>query len=129
MLFSGYATTYECEDPDCGFNCANVSPTSIVPMIVTLILGYGGYYQILEKFIDWSVLRIIAAIVITIFSFFCYYQMFEIPSKLYLRKCARCGAKLKVTSNGFYDSIIPQPIELIIYCGVIFTPVVISSFL
>ena len=43
--------------------------------------------------------------------------------------CVECGGKLEVTQSGFYDGLIPHPIELLIYVLAIAVPYVLEKLL
>jgi hypothetical protein len=127
MIFSGFQTTYKCKD--CQAEYSDITPSSIIPIAMTILYASIGYYKILEEMISKPVIRLPTAILIAIISFYLFYQLFEIPSKRYFKNCRKCNGELKEIYKGFYDSIIPQPIEIIIYFLVAGTPFLLSKML
>lgn len=123
MIFSGHTKGFRCAD--CGYECGDTLPTSILPMLAVVGIGMSQWFKVFAMF-EWNRLVTIGvALVLAVLFPYLVFQMFEIPSKILLRKCRKCGGQLEVTYSGFYDGCMPHPIELFIYVISIVTPYLI----
>jgi len=124
MLFSGTVRVYQCES--CKSEYSDILPTSILPLGATIILASFAWGQVLRKFIDIRWVSVGMGVVIAIATFGIIYWIIDVITTRKIRGgyCPKCGETLKITSSGFYDTIIPQPWELAIYAIVVAVPVV-----
>ncbi len=123
MIFSGHSQGFKCAD--CGYECGSTVPTSILPMLAVVGIGAGQWGKLLARFgCNWFV-TLVAGLVLGVLFPYAVFQMFEIPGRLMLKKCRKCGGRLETTYSGFYDGCMPHPIELLIYVVSIVTPYLI----
>src|SRR5262245_18756325 len=86
MLFSGFSRGLKCTQ--CGHTYGDVTPTSVVPILMVAFLGGITWYKLLVT-LGW--MRVLAFFVAWILAFLFPYLLlvvlFEIPKSYYLRKC------------------------------------------
>jgi hypothetical protein len=125
MIFSGAARNYECES--CKAEHSDITITSLLPIGATIAFAGVIWGKILRSIIDLRWLALLLGFVVAIASFVLVYWTIDLITTRKIRagRCLKCGGKLTLTSSGFYDTIIPQPWEIIIYAIVVVLPIVL----
>ena len=115
MIFSGGVSLYKCEA--CASAYSNVTPTSLLPIAVVVTFATGPWTRVLSRIIAYRWLSVVLGIVVSFVTLWLIYSLVEVLTSGKLRRgiCPNCGANLVRTGGGFYDGIVPNPWELLIY--------------
>ena len=119
MIFSGRVTSYRCES--CASEFSNVTPTSLLPIAAVIALATGPWSRVVSLVVPVRWLAIALGVVASSASLGIVYAVVESITTRTLRRgvCPRCGASLTRTGAGFYDALVPNPWELLLYALVI----------
>ncbi len=115
MIFSGAVGYYRCEA--CASEYTNVTPTSLLPMGTVVAVTAAPWARVASRFITYRWLSFAIGLAAAILSLCLIYALVEAltTSKVRRRVCPKCGAGLSKIGGGFYDGIVPNPWELLIY--------------
>jgi hypothetical protein len=115
MLFSGRADDYQCEA--CASEYSDVMPTSILPILATVAFSTVFWSRALSALCPYRWLSIGFGLALSIGSLCGLIKLLDALTTRNLRRgiCPRCGGKLARTGCGFYDTILPEPSELVVY--------------
>jgi hypothetical protein len=119
MIFSGHVNFYKCKA--CASEYSNVTPTSLLPIAAVVALATGPWARVLSRVIPYRWLSVTVGVVAAIGSLWLIHWLVEALTTRKLRRgiCPKCGAMLERAGGGFYDGIVPNPWELLIYALVI----------
>ena len=115
MLFSGSVTLYRCDA--CNSEFSDATPTSLIPLGVTIAISAPTWMHVFKGFGAPKFVAIAGGLVAAVVA---YAVVFTVVDRLTRRKlrrheCTTCGGKLKQTGIGFYDTLVPNLWELVIY--------------
>lgn len=115
MLFSGRADDYQCET--CASEYSDVMPTSILPILATVIFSTVFWSRALAAVVPYRWLSLGLGFAISVGSLCGLIKLLDALTTRKLRRgiCPRCGGKLARIACGFYDTILPEPSELLVY--------------
>ncbi len=115
MIFSGHVSYYKCQA--CASEFSNVTPSSLLPIAAVVAFATVGWSRVLSRVVPYRWLAVVLGVLVSIASLWLIYALIEALTTRKLRRgvCPKCGAKLAPAGGGFYDSIVPEPWELIIY--------------
>jgi hypothetical protein len=127
MLFSGGVRVYKCTK--CASEYSDVTPTSLLPMAVVVGLTSAGWTGVFSNFVPNNGLTIPLGVILGIASLWFTYAIVDALTTRKLRKgiCPKCGAAMTRTAGGFYDGMIPNPWELLIYALTIALPFIVTA--
>ncbi|MDP7597310.1 MAG: hypothetical protein QGI68_17345 [Pseudomonadales bacterium] len=120
MIFSGSSRGLKCSS--CGHEIVDATPTSILPLLLTIGLGASLWIRVLSQLELESWLTKTLGVVLALSTYSCFYWVFEVSGRSLLLHCEDCGGDMEVTYSGFYDGWIPHSIELVIYFFSLATP-------
>ncbi len=115
MLFSAGFTDYQCTA--CEERYSNISPTSIIPMGFTCAVAGAFWARVIRQtsFDHWSMN--VVGFVIAFMTLWGIYSIVDrlTTSNLRSKRCPKCGGELRIVGGGFYDGVVPNPWELLVY--------------
>ncbi len=119
MIFSGCVSFYKCEA--CASKYSNVTPTSLLPIAVVVVIATGPWTRVLSRVVPFKWLAVVFGVAVSMASLWLIYSLIEALTTGKLRRgiCPKCGAKLTPAGRGFYDGIVPNAWESLIYILVI----------
>ena len=123
MLFSGVSRGYRCKS--CGQEYADFQPTSILPALLVISQGANLWMKILSTSNLNRGTVVAVGIGLGLIVPYLVFLVFELPSRLWLRKCRRCGGVLEKAYSGFRDGCLPHPIELLVYVTALAIPYIV----
>ena len=125
MLFSAGFDNYRCSQ--CSAEWSNVVPTSIIPMSGTCALAGTFWAELFGNYFAPSWWFKLCGFVVAACTLWMYYELLDRTSNRWIRRktCPRCKGALTHLGSGFYDGIVPNPWELILYAITIGTSVVV----
>jgi hypothetical protein len=115
MIFSGGITFCQCEK--CSAEYSSVTPTSLVPIASVVIWSGLPWARVVSRFVPYRWLAFVFGFIIALCSLWCIYVLVEMLTMGKVRRgiCPKCDGKLAHRGNGFYDGIMPNPWEILIY--------------
>ena len=125
MLFSGHSRHLRCGG--CGWEYSDAKPTSIIPMLAVIGVATTQWSFVLTPVLGRTILRVPAAVLLTILSIVAVFAVVDLATRLYLSKCRSCGGELTAVGGGFYDGFVPHPIELLVYAWTVVLPIIIRG--
>jgi len=119
MFFSAGFDNYRC--PECSTEWSNIVPTSIVPMTACCAFSGAFWAKTIENFLEPHWLYKLCGFVIAFLSLWACYELIDRTTNRWLRKkrCPSCKAALTHIGSGFYDGLVPNPWELVLYAATI----------
>lgn len=115
MIFSGGVRFYKCGA--CASRYSNVTPTSVLPIGVVVAIATALWSRALSRIVTFRWLCLAGGLALAISSLWLIYKLVEALTTSKLRRgvCPKCGATLLRGGQGFYDGLVPNPWELLIY--------------
>ncbi len=113
MFFSGHVGYYRCKE--CGAEFTNVTPSSILPMVCTVVLSATFWNALVYRYVPSKWVSVPAGVLLAVLSLYSTWLLLEYLITGSMKRCLKCRGALEVTGGGFYDGLLPNPWELGIY--------------
>jgi len=121
-MFSASIKSMKCSA--CGEHFCESTPTSVIPLLVTLVLSGTGWMSLFELLTGLRLLAWILGLLLALSSLAILYSIASSIAnrRIRLGKCSKCGGTLEGVAGGFSESSTPSAQEAIILLSALGLP-------